>query len=128
MSSNDPHIARLEFRELRIPFTVAFRHAAAERAETSSVWIEAIASDGIVGCGESCPRPYVTGETLATARTFMSKHEAELRRTVTGVETLLAWVAAHQNGINTGPAAWCAIELAILDLLGKRHRAPVERP
>ena len=92
MSSGECHVERLRFRELRIPFKVAFRHASAERAETSSVWVEAIAHDGTIGCGESCPRPYVTGETLATARAFVLSHEAALRTEVTSVETLQRWL------------------------------------
>src|SRR5262245_11169765 len=126
MSSDDFCIDQFRFRELRIPFKVAFRHAAAERAETETVWIEAIAADGTVGSGESCPRPYVTGETLATARAFTSRHDAALRRDVNSVETLHAWMAAHENEIDANPAAWCALELAVLDLLGKHHRTPVE--
>jgi len=126
MSSGECHVERLRFRELRIPFKVAFRHASAERAETSSVWVDAIASDGTIGCGESCPRPYVTAETLATARAFVLSHEAALRTEVTSVETLRQWLDAHHDDIDANPAAWCAIELALLDLFGKRHRTPVE--
>ena len=126
MSSADVRIDRFEFRELRIPFTVAFRHAAAERSETETVWIDAIADDGTIGSGESCPRAYVTGETLATARAFATRHESALQREVTSVETLRAWVAAHRCEIDANPAAWCALELALLDLLGKRRGTPVE--
>ena len=126
MSSDDLRIDRFRFQELRIPFNVAFRHAAAERTETETAWIDAIATDGSFGSGESCPRPYVTGETLATTRAFTSQHEAALRRDVNSVDTLHGWVAAHQNDIDANPAAWCALELAVLDLLGKRHRTPVE--
>jgi L-Ala-D/L-Glu epimerase / N-acetyl-D-glutamate racemase len=126
MSAPKPAITRLTFRELRIPFTVAFRHAAAERAETATAWVEAIGDDGVVGCGESCPRTYVTGETLATARAFALKHEASLRAGVSSLDTLREWMAAHWREIDENPAAWCAIELALLDLLGKRQRAPVE--
>jgi L-alanine-DL-glutamate epimerase-like enolase superfamily enzyme len=126
MSSGKCHVERLRFRELRIPFRMAFRHASAERSETSSVWVEAIASDGTIGCGESCPRPYVTGETLATARAFVLSHEATLCRDVTSVETLKRWLDEHHDDIDANPAAWCAIELALLDLFGKRHRTPVE--
>src|SRR5262245_44253971 len=126
MSSDDFCIDQFRFRELRIPFKVAFRHAAAERAETETVWIDAFAADGEVGSGESCPRSYVTGETLATARAFTAAREAELRRDVTSLETLYAWVESHRIAIDTNPAAWCALELAILDLLGQRHAKPVE--
>lgn len=126
MSSGECRVEQLRFRELRIPFKVAFRHASAERAETSSVWVEAIAADGTIGCGESCPRPYVTGETPATARAFVLSHEAALRTEVTGVDTLQRWLEAHHDEIDANPAAWCAIELALLDLFGKRNRRPVE--
>ena len=125
MSPSDT-IDRFRFRELRIPFTVAFRHASAERAETQSVWIDAIDADGTIGSGESCPRQYVTGETLETARAFADRHEAALRNKIDSFETLCAWAAAHRQDIDANPAAWCALELAILDLLGKRRVAPVE--
>lgn len=126
MSPGDVRIDRLQFRELRIPFKVAFRHASAERTETETVWIDAIASDGTVGSGESCPRPYVTGETLETARAFTTRHEAALRSDVRDMASLRAWVAAHRTAIDANPAAWCALELAILDLLGKCQGAPAE--
>src|SRR4249920_2481870 len=125
MSSGELRIERCAFRELKIPFTVAFRHAAAARTDTETVWIDAVASDVTIGNGESCPRPYVTGETLATAGEFVARHEAELRRQVNGVGTLRAWVAAHEREIDAAPAAWCALELAMLDLLGKQQGVPV---
>jgi L-alanine-DL-glutamate epimerase-like enolase superfamily enzyme len=126
MSSGSLRIDRFVFRELRIPFKVAFRHAAAERAETETAWIEAFATDGTVGSGESCPRSYVTGETLATARAFTAAHEAELRRDVSRVEALRAWVDTNRQAIDANPAAWCALELAMLDVFGKSRGTPVE--
>jgi len=42
-------IRELRFKELRIPFKAAFRHASAERAVTSSVWIEAVSATGAIG-------------------------------------------------------------------------------
>ena len=74
-------IRELRFAVLAIPFKVAFRHASAERAETSSVWVESVSEGGVVGRGESCPRPYVTGETIESAQAFFSRHEAALSRT-----------------------------------------------
>jgi len=126
MPSLSVRIDRLQFRELKIPFKVAFRHASAERAETETVWIEAAGDDGVVGSGESCPREYVTGETIATARTFFERYNAELRREATSLEAVRAWAVAHREAIDTNPAAWCAIELALLDLLGRQSNANVE--
>ena len=119
-------IDRLQFSELKIPFKVAFRHASAERAETETVWIEAAGDDGVVGRGESCPREYVTGETIATALTFFEQYNGEVRREATSLTAVRAWAAAHRDAIDANPAAWCAIELAVLDLMGKQSKATVE--
>jgi len=126
MSSSDLSIDRFEFRELGIRFKTAFRHAAAERTATETVWIDVVASDGTVGSGESCPRSYVTGETIATVRAFASRYEASLRRSIIDIETLQAWMADHEEDIDVNPAAWCALELALLDLIGKHNGVTVE--
>jgi L-alanine-DL-glutamate epimerase-like enolase superfamily enzyme len=126
MSSNDLRLDRFEFRELRIPFKMAFRHAAAERSATETAWIDAVTTDGAIGSGESCPRPYVTGETLASARAFVLRHQPSIRQSITGLDALRAWVSEHEAEIDANPAAWCAVELAILDLLGKHHTVPLE--
>jgi L-alanine-DL-glutamate epimerase-like enolase superfamily enzyme len=119
-------IDRIRACELRIPFTVAFRHASADRAETSSVWVETVASDGTVGYGESCPRPYVTGESIESARRFIERHEVDARASIVDLQTLAAWVATHERDIDANPAAWCAVELAILDLVGKTNGRTME--
>jgi L-Ala-D/L-Glu epimerase len=119
-------IKEFRLRPLRIPFKAAFRHASAERTQTSSVWIEALSAGGAIGCGESCPRPYVTGESLDTVGAFLARHEASLVSAIGSVSTLQAWAAAHADEVNANPAAWCAIELAVLDLLAKEAGTPVE--
>jgi L-alanine-DL-glutamate epimerase-like enolase superfamily enzyme len=123
---SDIRIERFRFSELRIPFKVAFRHASAERSETETAWIEAIALDKTTGFGESCPRPYVTGETLETVRAFVEAHESALKREVVSAGTLRDWVAKHRGEIDRQPAAWCALELALLDLFGKATGVAVE--
>jgi L-alanine-DL-glutamate epimerase-like enolase superfamily enzyme len=119
-------IRSLEVRRLHIPFTVAFRHASAERSETSSLWAQAVSQSGVTGCGESCPRSYVTGETLETAHAFFSRHEAALCDEIIDLGTLRSWLASNAAEIDANPAAWCAIELAILDMLAKDERQTVE--
>lgn len=113
-------LAALRFHTLHIPFRQRFRHASAERNATSSLWIEAIGADGQVGVGESCPRPYVTGETLDTARTFFSDHHAEVIAEIRDATTLRAWIAVNASRIDRHPAAWCAIELALIDLFARQ--------
>jgi L-alanine-DL-glutamate epimerase-like enolase superfamily enzyme len=110
---------RLQFAELRVPFTTSFRHASAERRETSTAWVTAVAESGVVGHGEGCPRPYVTGETIASAGAFFEAHCAEIEGGVHDLATLRAWMRTHAAEIDDNPAAWCAIELAVLDVLGR---------
>lgn len=116
----------LRLKELRIPFRVVFRHAAAERSETSSLWVEAVSRGGNVGYGESCPRPYVTGETIESARAFASRHQSSLCREIGDLASVRAWMASHAATIDEHPAAWCAVELAIVDLLAKESGRTVE--
>lgn len=118
-------VEQLRLSELHIPFKTTFRHASAERSETSSVWVEA-ASEGLTGYGESCPRPYVTGETTDSARAFFDDHQESLRRDVTDLDTLREWMATYAEAIDRNPAGWCAIELALLDLLSQRAGRTIE--
>jgi L-alanine-DL-glutamate epimerase-like enolase superfamily enzyme len=119
------HLEQLTLSELRIPFKTTFRHASAERSETATVWVEA-RWDHLVGYGESCPRPYVTGETTESARAFFANHHEALCREVVDLESLHGWIATHTSAIDSNPAAWCAVELALLDLLGKSTGQTVE--
>lgn len=111
---------------LRIPFVTAFKHASAERVATQTLWVEARAQNGTVGFGEGCPREFVTGETLDTARNFVVEHLPDWLATIRDLGTLADWTARHGGDIDANPAAWTAIELALLDLLGKEAARPVE--
>ena len=45
---------------------------------------------------------------------------------VVDLESLREWMAAHTADIDSNPAAWCAVELALLDLIGKSTGQTVE--
>ena len=51
-----------ELFELDLPFRRPFRHAAASRAGSRSVFLRCLTDTGHCGYGETLPRPYVTGE------------------------------------------------------------------
>ncbi len=112
-------LTTLDARPLLIPFTTRFAHASAARSETASLWVTVTTSDGVTGQGESCPRPYVTGESVESAAAFVARHRDDLVASVHDLATLAAWAAAHASAIDAAPAAWCAVELAILDALGR---------
>src|SRR5687768_726749 len=119
-------IRELRFAVLAIPFKVAFRHASAERAETSSVWVESVSESGVVGRGESCPRPYVTSETIESAQAFFSRHETALCAHVVDRDSLRSWMGERREELDGNPAAWCAIELAILEMLAVESGVTIE--
>jgi L-alanine-DL-glutamate epimerase-like enolase superfamily enzyme len=109
-----------------VPFRLTFRHASAARSRAENIIVAAHADDGTTGYGEGCPRDYVTGETVATCHAFIARHRESLAHDVRSVADLQHWIAKHETDIDRNPAAFCALELAILDLLGKRAGRPLE--
>ena len=116
----------LRVRSLQIPFRQSFKHASAERSVTQSLWVEVRARTGGLGLGEGCPREYVTGESVESALLFVEKVRSEVA-TLRGIEELRAWVDMHRAQIDANPAAWCAIELALLDAMARERDQPVEQ-
>lgn len=108
----------IEPYKLEIPFKFSFRHASAERSGTLTCWIVASAY-GRHGFGEGCPRPYVTTEDLETASRFFKNYSAEWTRSIHDVKSLREWCEKHSSVIDANPAAWTAVEIALLDLFGK---------
>ena len=109
-----------------VPFKVVFRHASASRSEADNIIVAACGPDGMTGYGEGCPRKYVTGETAASAAAFVRKHRASIAAAVGDIAELHEWTRAHLDEIDANPAAFCAVEIAVLDLLGKVRGCPAE--
>jgi L-alanine-DL-glutamate epimerase-like enolase superfamily enzyme len=116
----------IQLSSLLIPFNLAFKHASAERATTQTLWVEARSKDGMLGFGEGCPREYVTGESLQSTQTFVAAHLQDWMATIVDLGTLNDWVARHRREIDMNPSAWAAVELALLDLIGKAEKKSVE--
>jgi L-alanine-DL-glutamate epimerase-like enolase superfamily enzyme len=115
----------LELRRVRIPFRIPFEHASARREVTESVWVTA-QSEALRGNGESCPRQYVTGEDLQSAASFFHQHRDALIQEIGGLADLRRWAEQHRGSLDDNPAAWCAVELALLDLLAREKGRSVE--
>ncbi len=106
---------------VEIPMKVSVEHALAERQMARNVLVAAHDGDGRTGWGESCPRPYVTGETVDGARDEL--RERILPRLVGRECADLDELASIALGVLDGlardqQAAFCAAELALLDLAG----------
>lgn len=119
-------IEGLDVRRFPAPFRVVFRHAAAVRSEAANVIVAARGLHGLTGYGEGCPREYVTGETQASASAFVEQHKTSFDSHVRDMKGLFAWTREHRNEIDANPAAFCAMEMAILDLLGRLEEKPME--
>ena len=115
----------LKIDKLEIPFKVSFSHSSATRNVTDSVIVTAT-GENHCGYGEACPRSYVTDETFETVEEFFNRHRASIVTSVTDLNSLEAWSSAHVKAIDQSPAAWCAIELALLDLLARENNGSVE--
>lgn len=112
-------------KRLSIPFVQTFKHAAAVRDISETLWVEARTAT-YCGTGEGCPRPYVTHETLGTAQYFVDRYRDEWLEHVHDLRSLRVWAAEHRAVIDQNLSAWCAVELAILDALGKETKQTVE--
>jgi L-alanine-DL-glutamate epimerase-like enolase superfamily enzyme len=125
-------IAAFELFAVDLPFRKPFKHAAAERASSHSLFLKVTTDAGTVGYGESLPRQYVTGESRESAfvmlrndilprllgRRFDSMQAAESFLQACDGQTP-GWVAANVPQT----AAWCAVDLALLDVFGKTFAA-----
>ena len=141
---NRAQISRLEVFEVNVPFRVSFKHSAATRVTSESVFVKCVTDQGEVGFGEALPRVYVTGESQRAtydllADTILPRLLDRGFSEYAEVEDFLAtcdgrapaeWVApAAPQG-----AAWCAVDLALLDAFGKAYgkkpfpRAPAALP
>jgi muconate cycloisomerase len=106
-----------------IPMRQSVRHALAERNVARNILVAAHDEKGGVGWGECCPRPYVTGETIDSVKQdltttilpqLLDRELASFEEAADMLVPLLDSMARNQQ------AAFCAAELAVLDLAGNR--------
>ena len=122
-------IVGVELVELDLPFRQPFRHARARRATSESLFLRCITDDGRSGYGEALPRAYVTGESRA--RTFDLLSDLVLPRLLDlefgSFDDVYAFLlrcdgrapAAWVDPALPQGAAWCLIDLALLDAFAR---------
>ena len=126
-------IVELTACHVRIPLRRPIRHASHRRTETDNLVIRCRLEDGTTGHGEGVPRDYVTGETIDSALELLARSDlaaqlapcADFAAAVARAEELrLAPVPGDDRGI-AGNAARCAVELALLDVWGRKFGQPL---
>jgi muconate cycloisomerase len=124
-----PAVTGLDLFAVDLPFVVAFKHAAAARTTSDSVFLRVRLADGATGWGECLPRSYVSGErrdeTFALLRDailpgLLGREFADLREVTAFLEKCdgkapADWVAPAVPQT----AAWCAVDLALHDAVGR---------
>jgi muconate cycloisomerase len=122
-------IVSLEVLPLRIPFRFAFGHHLAVRQEARPQVVRLRLSDGSVGHGEALPRPYLSGETEESVRAALDGPLAALAVgcDVDGFEAARALIEspAARAACARAPAAFCGLELALVDAVGRSAGRPV---
>ena len=120
-------IERINIHKILLPFLNDFSHSLKKGPFARNVVVEIVAEkDGFRGYGECAPRPYVTGESQNTVPQSVGVF----------LETgLFPWhlddVSQIWNFVDHAPhskdhnAALCALEMALLDVLGRKEERPI---
>jgi L-Ala-D/L-Glu epimerase len=130
-----PTVTELQLFAVDLPFKVAFRHAAAARTTSESLFLRVGLDSGAQGWGESLPRAYVSGEhrdgafallrdsilPALAGRTFQSLSEVGSFLEKCDGQAPSEWVRPEVPQTS----AWCSVDLALLDAFGKAFGEPV---
>ncbi len=113
-------IVAAEILTVRLPFRLTFRHALAARSESVNVFVRLEDDEGRIGFGECAPRGYVTGETPSSVRDRLKQTLPRLvASTYHSFQDVVDALRGELNELDRDAhAAFCAQELAILDLAG----------
>ncbi len=122
-------IQRIEAWEVEMPFRFSFGHHLASRSTSQNLVVAVRLASGVIGYGEGVPREYVTGETpesaLARVRDEYGPALAGQELPADDVATALRAIRDELHANREPPgAAWCAVETAMLDALGRSLGRP----
>lgn len=116
---------RIKAKALRVKLKTTIRHAAATRNEGESIWVQA-KRNGNIGYGEGCPRNYVAGDDLESSVKWAEENFSTKKVNLETIDDLKQWVEDNSTIIDKYPSAWCAIEMALLDLFSREKGCSVE--
>jgi L-alanine-DL-glutamate epimerase-like enolase superfamily enzyme len=129
-----PTVTEFQLFAVDLPFKTAFRHAAAARTTSESLFLRMTLDSGVEGWGEALPRAYVSGESRQDAfallrdqvlpalvgRTFQSLPEVVSFLEKCDGKAPSEWVAPDVPQTS----AWCSVDLALLDAFGRAFGEP----
>ena len=110
---------------VRIPLRLQFAQANSRSVRSDSILLRISTRRGTNGWGESCPRTYVTGEDWdSVLRELTDWLPAIQAQDFSRWEAIRDFVLAGLDA-GRGPAAVCALELALLDAWSREYERPL---
>ena len=117
---------QIEAVPLRLALKSTVRHNAATRNEGESIWVQAKRRHNR-GYGEGCPRVYVAGDNLESSLQWIKENFSDGQANFVTLDDVQQWAYCHEKNIDRYPSAWCAVEMAMLDLLAREKSCSVEK-
>jgi L-alanine-DL-glutamate epimerase-like enolase superfamily enzyme/pimeloyl-ACP methyl ester carboxylesterase len=117
---------QIEAVPLRLALKSTVRHNTATRNEGESIWVQAKRRHNS-GYGEGCPRVYVAGDNLESSLQWIKENFSNGQVNFVTLDDVQQWASCHEENIDRYPSAWCAVEMAMLDLLAREKSCSVEK-
>ena len=108
-----------------LPLIAPFRISIGEMKAANDLLIRVVTDQGIIGVGEACPFPPITGETQATNAAAAQA----IRDMVIGKDALAIGTILREIGtiVHANPSAVAAFDMALYDILGQVAGMPLFR-
>ena len=121
------HIEKVNVHQVLLPFKLEFSHSRKKGFFANNIIVEVLADHGeIKGYGEGAPRPYVTGESQESASGSVRNiiNQDDFPWDLNEVSQIWDFVNSLPGGKGQN-AAVCALEMALLDILGKSQKLSI---
>jgi L-Ala-D/L-Glu epimerase len=122
-------VKTLDIWHLSLSFLSPIKHNLATHQGSENLVVRVTTEDGVMGFGEGVPRGFVTGEVLSDSLSCLRQvlAPAILAREFPSAQALLQGLRQlyEQTQAQRHPAAFCALETALLDAASRTWEMPV---
>jgi len=122
-------VKKLDIWHLKLGFLSPIKHNLATHQGSDNIVLRVTTAEGMTGFGEGVPRAFVTGEVLSDSLLFLRQvlAPAILARQFPSTQALLQGLRRlyEQAQAQRHPAAFCALETALLDAASRTWDMPV---
>jgi L-alanine-DL-glutamate epimerase-like enolase superfamily enzyme len=118
-------ITDVEIYLFDLPLTSPFRIAIGEMTAANDLLVRVHTDQGVIGLGEACPFPPITGETQATnAAAARAIRDMIIGKDPLAIDDLVRLIGPI---VHSNPSAVAAFDMAFFDILGKVAGLPLFR-